>query len=84
MPYKAQQYSASSLLFKLQRDTLLDQHLMVVVAVQTSFPHGIMAGFEQDSLSGSTPFMLYINHAENHFQQGVDLTAYTVPVGHFT
>ena len=74
--YKAQQYGVSGMLLHWLIDYLVDQSITVVVRGQISFPHGITAGIPQGSLLGPTVFLLYINDAEDHLSQGVDLAVY--------
>ena len=57
-------------------DYLLGRSITVVVGGQISLPRGITAGVSQHSLLGPTLFLLYINDAEDHLPQGVDLYAY--------
>ena len=57
-------------------DYLLDRSIAVVVGGQICLPHGITAGVPQGSLLDPTVFLLYINDAEDHLPQGVDLVAY--------
>ena len=74
--HKAQQYGVSGMLLAWLRDYLLDRRLSVVVGGQSSSPHRITAGVPQGSLLGPTLFLLYMNDADDHLPQGVDLAAY--------
>ena len=81
--YKFYRYCGYSILLEWLRAYLLGLRLTVVVGGQKSLPHGITAGVPQDSLLGPIQFLLYINDAENHLPQGVDLTASADDTAHF-
>ena len=74
--YKAQHYGVSGMLLDWLTDYLLDRSITVAVRGHISLPHSITAGVPQGSLLGPTLFLLYINDAEDHLPQGVDLAVY--------
>ena len=74
--YEVHQYGVSGVLLDWLIDYLLDRSITVVVGGQISLPRGITAGVPQGSLLRPTLFLLYINDAEDHLPQGVNLYAY--------